>query len=59
LGLENIFQRKWHVKKIEGTLKVDKDNYWQLVDNDLQDIRTSARCDNTTNPKVIEKCVAK
>ncbi|KAJ7302191.1 hypothetical protein DFH08DRAFT_826817 [Mycena albidolilacea] len=49
--------RKWHVKKIDGTLKVDND-YWQLFD-DLQDIRTSARRDNTTDPKVIAKRVAK
>jgi hypothetical protein len=47
------------MKKIDGTLKVDKDNYWQLVDDDLQDIRTSARRDNTTDPKVIAKHVAK
>ncbi|KAJ7300989.1 hypothetical protein DFH08DRAFT_121767 [Mycena albidolilacea] len=58
-SLANIFQRKWHVKKIEGTLKVDKDDYWQLADDDLQDIRTSARRDNTTDPKVIAKRVAK
>jgi hypothetical protein len=47
------------VKKIEGTLKVDKDDYWQLVDDDLQDIHTSACHDNTTDPKVIAKRVAK
>jgi hypothetical protein len=47
------------VKKIEGTLKVNKDDYWQLVDNDLQDIHTSACRDNTTDPKAIAKCVAK
>ncbi|KAJ7194511.1 hypothetical protein GGX14DRAFT_404556 [Mycena pura] len=52
-------RRKWHVKKIEGTLKVDTDDYWKLVDDDLQEIRSSARRDNTTDPKVIAKRVAK
>ncbi|KAJ7191354.1 hypothetical protein GGX14DRAFT_407291 [Mycena pura] len=52
-------RRKWHVKKIEGTLKVDTDDYWKLVDDDLQEIRSSGRRDNTTDPKVIAKRVAK
>ncbi|KAJ7803684.1 hypothetical protein B0H14DRAFT_2613131 [Mycena olivaceomarginata] len=51
--------RKWHVKKIEGTLKVDNDDFWQLVDNDLQEVRNSARRDKTTDPKIIAKCVTK
>jgi hypothetical protein len=58
-SLANFFQRKWHVKKIEGTLKVNSDDYWKLVDDDLQDICTSARRDNTTDPKTIAKRVAK
>ncbi|KAJ7189422.1 hypothetical protein GGX14DRAFT_626844 [Mycena pura] len=51
--------RKWHVKKIEGTLKADNDDFWELVDDDLQEIRKSARSDNTTDPKLIARRVAK
>ncbi|KAJ7768033.1 hypothetical protein B0H14DRAFT_2632938 [Mycena olivaceomarginata] len=47
----DIFQRKWHVRIVDGTVNTDSD-YWILVDNDLQNIRTKARRD-TTDPKNI------
>ncbi|KAJ7213638.1 hypothetical protein GGX14DRAFT_563952 [Mycena pura] len=49
--------RKWHVRIVDGTVNADSD-YWILVDDDLRNIRTKARCD-TTDPKNIAKRVAK
>ncbi|KAF7352113.1 hypothetical protein MVEN_01174300 [Mycena venus] len=51
--------RKWHVKKVEGTVKdTDTTDYWELVDKDLQKIRTTAR-NGTTDADEIAKRVAR
>ncbi|KAJ7810391.1 hypothetical protein B0H13DRAFT_2384650 [Mycena leptocephala] len=52
--------RKWHVKKVGKTVKKssETDDYWQLVDEDLRDIRESAR-ENTTDANAIAKRVGK
>lgn len=37
LALLILLQRKWQVKKVEGTIKdTDTTDYWELVDKDLQ-----------------------
>ncbi|KAJ7844314.1 hypothetical protein B0H13DRAFT_2411590 [Mycena leptocephala] len=51
--------RKWHVKKVGNTVKKsDTDDYWQLIDDDLRQIRESAR-ENTTDPSAIAKRVGR
>ncbi|KAJ7853244.1 hypothetical protein B0H13DRAFT_1904226 [Mycena leptocephala] len=52
--------RKWHVKKVGKTVKKssETDDYWQLVDEDLREIRESAR-ENTTDANAIAKHVGK
>jgi hypothetical protein len=53
-------QHKWHVKKVGKTVKKssETDDYWQLVDEDLREIRESAR-ENTTDANAIAKHVGK
>jgi hypothetical protein len=52
-------QRKWHLKKLENSIKnTDTDDYWELVDLDLQTIRTKAR-EGTVDPAEIAKRVAR
>ncbi|KAJ7879323.1 hypothetical protein B0H13DRAFT_1892282 [Mycena leptocephala] len=51
--------RKWHLKKLENSIKnTDTDDYWELVDLDLQAIRTKAR-EGTVDPAEIAKRVAR
>ncbi|KAJ7904832.1 hypothetical protein B0H13DRAFT_2510585 [Mycena leptocephala] len=52
-------KRKWHVKKVGNTVKKsDTDDYWQLIDDDLRQIRESAR-ENTTDPSAVAKRVGR
>lgn len=52
-------QRKWHVKKVENTVNdPDTADYWELVDKDLQKIRSKAR-KGTTDADEIAKRVAR
>jgi hypothetical protein len=47
------------VKKVGNTVKKsDTDDYWQLIDDDLRQIRESAR-ENTTDPSAIAKRVGR